>query len=476
MPTQHSHRGMQLGLPILPGGLVLPAPVITAPTEMQFLNAAQLTLEWDAVDGALTYEVEIATDSGFSTIVDSDDAVATTSFSLAGLDPTDGQHWARVRVKTPVESNWSATRSFSLYWLDDEFVTDQAPTISSPRTAEPGPGQLYVQDHSTGRWEIDGGVIETTAAPSTGVAAVLATPSTFPRTVGLAFKHRTAQNAQGGGPNEFVSPDFGWSSSQASGAAANLLGVTYFGNNTQLHYLQQSVVSLQGIDTAAPGTFYTHTHIMRSTGVFNVIGDRLGFVAIIGNAAMYPFVGQLSLNRHTPIIDYMRVARLGGPWADDYGIATTRLAGARSVSDLFTHEAGALWLEFTVTTLPASGEITINFRRQDNNNCWQLTLDSTGAFVLNEVVSGTPTARLLATGCQADDRLMCVMDGSSARLLRWRPGGTGSSNTSMYTSVATFTTQTQGEIVSLGSGGAISDLITWPRVLSGEALAWIQAL
>lgn len=189
---------------------------------------------------------------------------------------------------------------------------------------------------------------------------------------------------------------------------------------------------------------------------------------------MYPSVGQVTSDRHTADVDYFRVAQLGGPWLDDYGIATQRLAGARSANDTFVHEANAQWVEFILTTLPSAGSITIDIRRQDANNKWQLEVTSAGAFNLNEVVAGTPTTRATIASNQAADRMMCVFDGARARIMRSRAGAISSST--MYTSVSTFTTETEGEVISLGTDGAISDLITWPRVLSGSALAWVQAL
>lgn len=451
------------------------APTITAPTEMQFLNAAQLLMAWDAVDGAATYEVQIATDPGFSSIVDSDDAVATTSFDLSGLDPTDGQHFARVRVSTPRIGAWSATRSFSLYWLDDEFVTDQAAPISSPRNAEPGPGTVNLAQSADTQWEIDEGVAEPIASASSGdTIPIVYVHSGYARATGLALKHRTRQNPTGVGPLEIASPIMGWSPNQVS--PTNVSGSQAFPLGS-FAFADGSVSTPTGIDPAVADTFYTFTHILRSAGAITVIGEKIAFVhKQLNDATMYPEVGQLSFDRHTPGVDYFRIGKLGGDWLDDYGIWTTRLVGARDIGDLFTHEPNAFWCEFVLTTLPSAGSVLVDIRRQDANNKWMLEVTSAGLFNLIEVVAGTPSQRASTGLVQSGDRLMCVMDGSTARLLRWRTGSGGAGQSAIYSAVSTFTTQTQGEIISLGTGGAVSDLETYPRVLSGEALKWIQAL
>src|SRR5690606_5532771 len=95
--------------------------------------------------------------------------------------------------------------------------------------------------------------------------------------------------------------------------------------------------------------------------------------------------------------DWLCAVNLRAPWNTDYGIATQRLAGARSAGDTFTHEADCL-LEFTVTTLPSADQIEMRFRAQDASNYWQVTVDSSGNLDLDEVVGGVVTQRGTAAG------------------------------------------------------------------------------
>ncbi len=99
------------------GGLVLDAPTQTAPADATISDTPRPTFTWNAVTNALTYEIQIASDAGFSTIVDSSSAVATTSYQPASsIDLEAGAsatlRW-RVRTKTPVESEWSAVRTLT---------------------------------------------------------------------------------------------------------------------------------------------------------------------------------------------------------------------------------------------------------------------------------------------------------------------------------------------------------------------------
>jgi hypothetical protein len=364
-----------------------------------------------------------------------------------------------------------------VYLLRDEFATDAAaPMGTSPitRTCEPGPGTLLLnQDDGDVEYQIIDGVISLTASPGSGQAVPgMYTPSAFPRKAGLTLKHRTAQDPIGPGPNETGSPVVGWSGTKGNQFAKSeaLLPIGRWS------WIASSIVINYMLETCVPNTFYTFAHVVRSAGMFHIIDGKLAGIDYSStNANLYGVIASApAFNRHTPKTDYIRIAQLGGPWQSDYGIATQRLAGARSATNAFTHEANAFWLDFVLTTLPSSGNIEIEVRRTDANNCWKLQVTSAGAFNLIEVVAGTPTTRTTIASNANGDRLMLVMDGATALLNRWRTGATESSL--LYTSVSTFTTQTAGVISSLGTGGAVSDLVTWPRNLSGDALAWLNAL
>ena len=71
----------------IPSGLLLIAPSNTSS------NASQpITFSWQAVSGASQYQIEIATDSGFSTVVHSEDT-ANTTVDVSGLDNATDHFW-----------------------------------------------------------------------------------------------------------------------------------------------------------------------------------------------------------------------------------------------------------------------------------------------------------------------------------------------------------------------------------------------
>jgi hypothetical protein len=155
--------------------------------------------------------------------------------------------------------------------------------------------------------------------------------------------------------------------------------------------------------------------------------------------------------------DYRIVSQLGAPLNSDYGIATQRLV-TPAASTAFTHTADA-HIEFTVTTLPSASTIDLRFRQQDASNYWQVTISSTGALTLNEVVAGTPTQRATAAAAVANgNRVYLVLNGSTLKawsnnVLKWT-----------YASASGFATATSGLLNSLGTGGVLSEAISWPML------------
>lgn len=239
--------------------------------------------------------------------------------------------------------------------------------------------------------------------------------------------------------------------------------------------------SLQPVDNAGTGpvvgiyeaaTPYLLALVLRSTGVFYLIQGgaftqwTLLWLHGAANAAtLYP--GSADYNgAYTH--DFFRVADLGGPWLSDHGIATQRLAGARGAGDTFAHEADAL-IEFTVATVPTAGQIEARFRAQDTTNYWQVTVDSAGTLGLDEVVAGTPTQRgTAASVIVAGDRIVIMAAGATIQVYE------ANSLHITYGSATNFATETSGKLEMLGTGGAVADLVSWPRVMSGTALKALQ--
>lgn len=202
--------------------------------------------------------------------------------------------------------------------------------------------------------------------------------------------------------------------------------------------------------------------IVKSGGIWKLLIVQ----PIESGAAVYPAVTNYNLIVQT---DYLRLAQLPAPFNTDYGIATQRLAGARSAGDTFVHEADCL-IGWTVTTLPSNNGMMLAFRSVDANNEWYLQVNSAGAASLIEYAAGGFTIRgnlangSITTGC----RLVFIADNETIKLY---VNGTLKLT---YTSASNFKTAMTGRVRALGTGGAVSDIVSWPRNLSGTAASILE--
>lgn len=361
-----------------------------------------------------------------------------------------------------------------VYQLRADFPVDAtAPMGQSPITynAEVGDLLLYQQD-GVAEWLIDDGVLQVSAA-STTPSSVYMIMQSMARAAGLALKTRVAQNPNGTEGVVTASPLVGWTTPSAIGIST-ITGVWWYTSNSAFVTTDKNNDSIFLLPTPVINTFYEIVVILRASGSFLLIDGVLEAVLNNGSdVSVRPLVLTFSAQRHTPKIDKARVGQLGPIWQSDATVASALLPGARSVNDSFSHQANSVLLDFVLTTLPSAGAIEVDICRQDANNCWRISVDSSGNYRLYEVVAGTPTLRLYTTA-QAGDRLVCALNGTRARLTRVRSDA--SATTGLYASVSTFTTQTAGLVKSLGTGGAISDLRAYPMQLTGELKAWVDAL
>jgi len=349
-----------------------------------------------------------------------------------------------------------------VYLLRDDFSTAASAPLTSPRTAEPGPGTLTIAD-TPGYQSIVGGALRmfsNGAVVSTNDTYIAAGPYT--RTAGMALL----------GKINIVGADgrciLGWSSGLAttvdkygiypkSGTTRRVVGVDAFSEG-------------QLFPAAVVGTYSAYAVILRATGAIFGVQDagiwRLFWITNTDTTAtLYARLHDVGIGALNLYADYLRALQLPAPFDTDYGLATQRLAGARSAGDTFTHEANCI-IEWTQTTVPSALQTEVRFRIQDATNYWQVTVDSTGALDLDEVVAGTPTQRATAAGVIANgDRVVIIADGTTIRVYE--------ANTLRitYASATNFATATAGELETEGTGGSVSEIIAWPRTLTGSAAA-----
>ena len=109
--------------------------------------------------------------------------------------------------------------------------------------------------------------------------------------------------------------------------------------------------------------------------------------------------------------------------------------------------------------------VDVAIRMQDADNYWFCRVNSSGDISLLEVIDGdTPVQRSTAAGVvSTGHRVVIIADGTTIKgysnnTLRWT-----------YASATNFATATDGKVLALGTGGAVSDLKTWPRTLGATA-------
>ena len=254
----------------------------------------------------------------------------------------------------------------------------------------------------------------------------------------------------------------------AGGGAISLYG------NGFIRWLETSALVTGDLVPFDTKVVYEIAIVLRTAGAFLLIhgGEFLTWTLIwVGNtnvsATLYPSATSDSLGYS---VRYFDVLDIGGLWATDNGIATQVLAGARNIADVFTHEADCI-LEFTVTTLPAPGDIDFHFRIQDATNYWQVKITPAGNLELNEIVVGASTTRGSAAAVIVNgDRVVIAAVGKIIRVYE------ANNLRITYAPATNFITETDGELDALGTGGAVSDIISWPRTITGEAYADIAKL
>ncbi len=110
------------------------APTLTSPANGSTAGSLQPTFTWGAVAGAATYEIQVATDAGFTNVVASATGLATPSFTPASPLASNTPFFWRVRAVNPCAIGaYSTVFSFST-----PCITGYNPTTQPGQTIPPG--------------------------------------------------------------------------------------------------------------------------------------------------------------------------------------------------------------------------------------------------------------------------------------------------------------------------------------------------
>lgn len=337
-----------------------------------------------------------------------------------------------------------------VYLLRDDFTTAEAAPLASPRTASHVGTLTLVQ--TDGEFSISGGKLNFSAQTTPAWGDLAAYSALQSRAAGRAVVGKLTPSS--------TYAMLGWDANQASVVSEGI----YFTDTNNLAVWLGATAPI--VATWAQATEYRVAGVMRATGAFMLIkgGTYSEWTLLWVEAAATGSRYATFLNyQATGTLDTFRVRDLPAPFDTDYGLATDRKAGAVSAGATFTHTADCV-IEWTQTTRQSAGVTQVWFRQQDANNYWEAQITSSGELSLYEVVGSSYTQRGAAVGVvSSGHRIVIVADGSTIRgysnnVLRWT-----------YSSASNFAVATSGRLQGLGTGGAVSDLVTWPRTLSGAA-------
>jgi hypothetical protein len=339
--------------------------------------------------------------------------------------------------------------------LDDFSVS--AP-LTSPRQADPGPGQWTISDANS-KMSVSGGrlVIATPNIANNPVAA----GTSLARIIGrasLSINRSTAVYLVTG----FSSLPLGNANTHVMGFLAPT-GVIVF-DNTAAITVGETVLS---------STDYAGVVILRSTGCLFIFKDitnnsiwKVAWIGVAGTLSpLYPNI-TLPNNNSGGTVDTYRVLPLPAPFDTDFGLVTDRKATGVTTGTTYVHEANCI-IEHTITTLSINNSAFF-FRQQDASNGLIVTAHANGDLALYERIGNVDTRRGLSLASAASGyRVVIVCDGSTIRVY--------SNNVLRITySTVNFATATAGSVLSVGGGGALSNIVSWPRQLPLAAAALLD--
>jgi hypothetical protein len=344
------------------------------------------------------------------------------------------------------------------YLVSDEFTSDEAAPLTSPRTAEPGPGTMTIVDTAS-RLSIGGDqLVQSGNHVAAGDPGIWAEGIT--RAAGLAVIGKLTAGSNS------LSMSFGFDSNQAGGQTVAI----YFLGGGLIRVLDTSGANNAGAYTA---TTYDLAVVLRTTGAFYFIKGgaytlwTLLFVGVNQNfaTAFGAWQAEAAVANGGSLLDYLRLRQLPAPFDTDYGLATINDT-TLTTGDTFVGNAdGSHDFFFTLPSSPTGGDkIELRYRRQDASNYWsaysQRNVGNTAwDFLLDEVVAGTPTNKTTVTGVGTPDAIRVVSSGSVHTV--WTKATTTWTQRGTAVTDATHAAQTGLEIVAV-AGTTLTRVNDWP--------------
>lgn len=285
-----------------------------------------------------------------------------------------------------------------VWLLLDQFITDDAAPVTSPRTCEPGPGSVQFTD-TENLLNIAGGEVSMSAVNTVTNTPLVEAAAMFARATGRLFQARAKRSSTVGANN--LTPWIGW----RTNAGESILP----GESSTNSQIFPGSVPIREFVTV--NVYNLYSIVLRSAGCWIFLDNKLVWVNLNDTTAnMNPGIRQNSTGRRGMVVDYIGIRDLlpAAVWGNDFGIAA--MTDTTIVSnDTFTGTADAINdFNFTLPGTPAANdEVTMEYRRLDANNKWKAYMKRNAGntawdFLLDSVAAGTPTNRITVTGVSAD--------------------------------------------------------------------------
>lgn len=304
-----------------------------------------------------------------------------------------------------------------LVWLlRDDFLTDEAAPLASPRTCEPGPGTLTITDNGNLLSIAAGTLKYANASPAIGAIGVQA--GALARLPGRVIQARITAPT--------TAPTFpvwlGWwrNTNLSYLSGANVAHGFYVESSTWRIVNNATILNLQRAFSV--NVTYDLTIVLRTTGSHYLVKGGiftdwtlLWTSAEDNTASLHPTLAPASGGQNSfASYDFIHARDLPAPFDTDYGIATFNVATPVSGTS-YTATADAI-TDLTITAPnPLAESAGFRYRYADDNNCWNAYLNSAGSARLDSVSAGVATNRISVASVIAADAtvtLRTISDGS----------------------------------------------------------------
>lgn len=352
-----------------------------------------------------------------------------------------------------------------------DFPVDDDAPITSPYTE--GTGTLnFTQTTAGDRYSIVGSELVYPSAPSIGSSGALDAVSRT-RTPGLALAASVKIKNFGGGNSAL--PAAWKADNNVNGSAGGGKRWGIFFTAAALYIAADSNTALQ-LQLHYLGVRYLPVIVLQSTGALMFIkGGRftnwtLYHVSTQGTstpvyALLTPVSGGLNANQNT-----FRETQLSSLFTSTTEFLHAEYSGSVSSGEVFTNPANCIY-DFTLTTLPSAGVISICPRYQDANNKWSLEIGTTGAMNLYTTVAGVKTLVSGPVTASAGNRIVITAHKS---YMNANVAAATSLNLGVIRNI--LASQSGGILESLGTGGVISNLKIYKMDTSTDVRAELDAI